>query len=108
MYRNLAELESEGQIRRMSREGSREVYYQYTGSEACKDSLHLKCKKCGRTFHMDEEETRTLLDAIDRLEGFTVDRGDTVLYGVCQDCREPENTECKTNHELELENHDET
>ena len=88
VYRNLAELEAEGQIRRASREGSREVYYQYTGSEACKDSLHLKCKKCGRTFHMDANGAEQLLGVVEKAEGFAVDKGDTVLYGVCELCQD--------------------
>lgn len=88
VYRNLAELESEGQIRRMSREGSREVYYQFTGSDACRDSLHLKCKKCGRTFHMDASGAEQLLGVVEKAEGFAVDKGDTVLYGVCEICQD--------------------
>lgn len=88
VYRNLAELEAEGQIRRANREGSREVYYQYTGSEACKDSLHLKCKKCGRTFHMDANGAEQLLGVVEKAEGFAVDKGDTVLYGVCELCQD--------------------
>ena len=88
VYRNLAELESEGQIRRMSREGSREVYYQFTGSDSCRDSLHLKCKKCGRTFHMDTAGAEQLLGVVEKAEGFAVDKGDTVLYGVCEICQD--------------------
>ena len=88
VYRNLSELEAEGQIRRMSREGSREVYYQFTGSGACRDSLHLKCKKCGRTFHMDANGAEQLLGVVEKTEGFAVDKGDTVLYGVCELCQD--------------------
>lgn len=93
VYRNLSALEQDGTVRRVAKAGSREVFYQYMKAEECKDHLHLSCKKCGKTFHMDEDETEALLASIARLDGFTVDRGDTVLYGVCDSCAE--NAKCK-------------
>ena len=36
---------------------------------------------------MDEAETEALLGSIAKLDGFAVDRGDTVLYGVCEACQ---------------------
>ena len=88
VYRNLSALEQDGTVRKVAKSGSREVFYQYMKAEECRDHLHLSCKKCGKTFHMDEAETEALLESIARLDGFTVDRGDTVLYGTCEDCRE--------------------
>ena len=43
VYRNLSDLEKEGKIRRVSKSGTREVYYLYTDSDSCKDCLHLSC-----------------------------------------------------------------
>lgn len=90
VYRNLSALEQDGAVRKVAKSGSREVFYQFMKAEECKDHLHLSCKKCGKTFHMDEEETAVLLDSIARIDGFSVDRGDTVLYGTCEDCRNHE------------------
>ena len=87
VYRNLAALEQDGTVRKMTKSGSREVFYQYMKAEECQAHLHLSCKSCGKTFHMDEAETEALLESIARLDGFTVDRGDTVLYGVCESCQ---------------------
>ena len=87
VYRNLSALEQDGAVRKVAKGGSREVFYQYLKAEECRDHLHLSCKKCGKTFHMDEAETEALLDAIAKLDGFTVDRSDTVLYGVCSECK---------------------
>ena len=88
VYRNLAALEQDGTVRKVAKSGSREVFYQYMQAESCKAHLHLSCKKCGKTFHMDEAETEQLLQSIARVDGFAVDRADTVLYGVCDDCAE--------------------
>lgn len=88
VYRNLGGLEAEGKLRRASKGSAREVYYQYTDADACKGSLHLQCKKCGRTFHMDSSGAEQLLGVVEKAEGFAVDKADTVLYGVCEICQD--------------------
>jgi len=88
VYRNLAELEAEGRLRRAGKGGSREVYYQFTDADGCKGRMHLQCKRCGRTFHMDAAGAEQLKSVLERSEGFALDKGDTVLYGVCEVCRD--------------------
>ena len=88
VYRNLAELEAEGLVRRADKGGSREVYYRFVGADECRGSLHLQCKRCGRTFHMDADGAEQLKAVLERAEGFALDKGDTVLYGVCEVCRD--------------------
>ena len=87
VYRNLTELENEGRLRRAGRAGSREVYYQYTGAAGCQGCLHLSCRECGRTFHLDPACARRLVSEVQEAQGFAVDRSETVLYGVCERCR---------------------
>ena len=86
IYRNLAALESAGLISRFAREGSREASYQYTQAEQCRNCLHMICTRCGRAFHA-EPETADRLQAALSAGGFWLDRGKTVLYGLCGDCR---------------------
>ena len=43
IYRNLTALEGAGFINRFTKEGSREIYYQYIQSEHCRDCIHLIC-----------------------------------------------------------------
>ena len=87
VYRNLSAMEEEGSVRRVSKQGSREVFYQYLDAGKCREHIHLSCKKCGKTFHMDAEQTEALVQSIAALDRFAVDRGDTVLYGVCEQCQ---------------------
>lgn len=87
VYRNLAEMETEGAVRRKYSGAGREILYQYVGAKACKGSLHLSCKQCGRTFHMTTSGAEQLLRDVANTEGFAVDKRDTVLYGICEDCR---------------------
>lgn len=88
VYRNLSSLEEEGKIRRVSRNGSREVYYQYIGNEHCRDCLHLSCEKCGKTFHMNVSGAKKLVENVALAENFAVDKSNTVLYGICKACQE--------------------
>ena len=52
VYRNLAQLEAEEQVRRSAKSGSHEAFYQYLDAKGCKGALHMSCVKCGKTFHM--------------------------------------------------------
>ena len=90
VYRNLAALEQAGQVRRLSKSGAREVFYQYAGAEHCRDCLHLSCKKCGKTIHMNADEAERLIQSVAVRDGFAIDKTDTVLYGVCGDCQKEE------------------
>lgn len=87
VYRNLSALEEEGLLKRSVREGTREVFYQYIAAEECKDSLHLSCQVCGKSIHLGDAEAELLLDSTLKSTGFQIDKTETILYGVCADCR---------------------
>ncbi len=87
VYRNLAELEAEGLVRRSASNG-REASYRFVGAEACRGCLHLSCKRCGRTFHMDAGSAEQLTQVVAKTEGFALDKSDTVLYGLCEFCQD--------------------
>ncbi len=88
VYRNLTALEAEGKVRRVAAPGSREALYQFADADECRNSLHLSCTKCGRTFHMALPDTVLLETSLAQNEGFAIDKSSTVLYGTCGDCRE--------------------
>lgn len=87
VYRNLAALEADGKVRRGTGTG-REACYQYIGADECRGCLHLSCTRCGRTFHMERPRTQLLIERVARDEGFSIDRSETVLYGLCKACQE--------------------
>ena len=97
VYRNLAALEEEGRVRRISRGSGREIYYQYTDTESCRAHLHLLCKSCGATYHMDKEDADQLIETLARHEKFLIDTVDTVLYGTCEACQIRERLKAKNN-----------
>ncbi len=88
VYRNLAELEKRGMVIKATSSGSNKALYKYIGSEECRDHLHLECSNCGRVFHLKLAATNTLIDGVMCDANFRVDRAATVLYGLCEKCRE--------------------
>ena len=87
VYRNLADLEEEGLLKRRTLQGSREIHYRYLGKGSCAEALHLSCKVCGRTIHMSSQETEFFVRTIAANDRFFLDRHETVLYGTCRNCR---------------------
>ena len=88
VYRNLADLENEAKIRRCTKSGTQEAFYEYIAADHCKDVVHMKCVKCGRTFHMTEQNAAMLAEFLAQNEQFGLDRNSTVLYGTCSQCKE--------------------
>ena len=87
VYRNLSALEKAGKLQRISRKDSREVYYRYTAFDKCRECLHLSCKKCGKTFHLSSSGADKIIDALSDTENFSLDKSDTILYGICGSCK---------------------
>lgn len=87
VYRNLADMEREGKLHRVMGGGSREVIYRFSGSHTCSQSLHLSCKKCGKTVHMQQQLADALVESVAANDDFSIDKGETVIYGVCSSCR---------------------
>ena len=71
----------------MFRGGSREVIYRFSGSHVCSQSLHLSCKKCGKTVHMQQQLADALVESVAANDDFSIDKGETVIYGVCSACK---------------------
>ena len=86
VYRLLAKLCEDGEIRRLPREGERGSYYQAIPDETCLGHLHLKCSKCGKLINLEEAESRRI-SAIALENGYVIDTKLTMLYGVCEACR---------------------
>lgn len=87
VYRNLAALEEEGKVTTYSKGGSRKVYYRYIDAADCRSHIHLSCRRCGKTYHMDAPSTENLVSSVEEKSGFSVDRSSSVLYGICGTCR---------------------
>lgn len=85
VYRNLSELSSSGMITKNAGE-KREAVYRFSGASECKNRLHLCCSVCKKTVHIDNETAEKIKTALSD-DGFGLNISDTVLYGVCPDCK---------------------
>ncbi len=86
IYRNLSDLEAEGKVRRTSQNRKREVYFQYIDAKHCKDSLHLNCQRCGRSYHLSTELAEVIIKGLASSEDFQINKANTVIYGICSSC----------------------
>ena len=86
VYRNLSELESEQKIKRVTKAGSKESFYQFYDNSECKNHIHLSCTKCGKIFHLESAQTEKLVSEVEATDGFEISRGETTLYGTCREC----------------------
>lgn len=84
VYRIVDSLEKEGKVRRTGSIGRR-TQYQYSGS-LCPMHMHIKCRVCGKTEHLDGATTEAIRKAVDDLLGFET-LTTTVLDGLCGECR---------------------
>ena len=86
VYRLVSALAREGIVRRIIDDETREITYQLVGGGECAEHLHLKCRTCGRLFHLDQDTSHTLGDRLLFGFGFELDEG-TLLLGRCRQCR---------------------
>lgn len=85
VYRLLSELVESGTLKKIPDARGHHFSYQYIGTSACVDHLHLKCTVCGRLIHLDHETTELLERRLKRTSGFILD-DTTLLYGTCAVC----------------------
>lgn len=82
IYRFLKLLESKESVRTEIRNHTK--YYQYISNE-CASHFHLKCKKCGKTIHLDCSSFDNVNKHIKEKHGFNLDYN-TIIYGMCDNC----------------------
>ena len=88
IYRQLEQLVSEGQMRKYVVESSSAACFEYIGArQGCARFIHCKCGKCGKILHIDQSEIQEMTRLLEERSGFRMDSAQTVLYGVCGDCR---------------------
>lgn len=92
IYRNLERLTEQRTLLRFR--NGREDVFQYSGQEhRCQEHLHIQCGKCGRMVHLEGPAMQQFSAAVAQECGFSLACGESILYGLCQDCREREKDE---------------
>ncbi|MBQ8026944.1 MAG: transcriptional repressor, partial [Clostridia bacterium] len=91
VYRMVSKLHQEGVLRRFETEGMSSFVYQFVEqNEACEHHFHLKCADCGKIIHMECHELEKVKKHIEAEHGFSIGVKNSMIYGICQDCRSGE------------------
>ena len=92
LYRQLSLLLEEGTVRKFRDDTQAAYVYQYVACGACSHHFHLKCLNCGKLEHLDCVLSDQLLSHIRTDHNFIIDRGRSILYGLCAACHTNEST----------------
>lgn len=88
IYRHLGDLCREEAVRRFQDTSGRGSLYQYVGQACdCHARFHEKCMQCGSIRHLECGDAEGFVAHLLSVHGFAVDRGRSVLYGLCSACR---------------------
>ena len=74
-------------IRYVSGQGAQAAYQYVEQGKGCCDHLHLQCVKCGRIYHLDCAFMKEISEHIEKDHGFELQCRNSVLYGICKDCK---------------------
>ena len=92
VYRHLEKLIKAGCVRKYIVDEGSSACYEYIGEEKhCHEHYHLKCSLCGKLLHVKCEYLDEVSAHILGHHGFVISPEKTVLYGICEDCREDKN-----------------
>lgn len=83
IYRFLKLLEEKNCVRTEIKNHTK--YYQYISND-CMTHFHLKCKKCGKTIHLECNSFDNVNKHINEKHGFILDHN-TIIYGTCEKCK---------------------
>ncbi len=89
VYRNLDAMTRDGVLMKYSDPNTGAASYKYAGEEGgCLGHLHAKCTECGKLVHLDCSFMHDTLEHAQREHGFFLSCEQTILLGVCAECRE--------------------
>ena len=86
IYRNLDRLVEEGELHMCIAKDGNHAMFEYRSCGNNCDHIHMQCMKCGKTFHMEDEEEESLLKSLIYKNGLCLDEKETVLKGICHAC----------------------
>nr|WP_297171493.1 transcriptional repressor [uncultured Agathobaculum sp.] len=82
VYRNLNQLVSQGEIRRVSVPNGADRYdFNLT------DHYHVRCSQCGKVYDVYMPRPENLIDRVEDASGVDVQRYDILFEGVCPACK---------------------
>lgn len=87
VYRTISRLCQAGRLRRYAPHESGEAA-RYQHNPCAHSHLHIRCVQCGALEHLTCGEAEAFARHLGQHHGFTLDEGQTILYGRCAACRQ--------------------
>ncbi len=88
VYRHISALCRDGVLQKFRNEKADRNVYQYVGEHCdCGSHFHEKCLRCGSLRHIDCDDSLAFARHLLTEHGFSVNCGQSILYGVCAACR---------------------
>ena len=87
VYRYLELLAEQGSIRKYQNVRGVTQYQHVPEQLDCEHHFHMMCSKCGCLMHVDCKLMTTLAKHLMEDHGFKLDPRETILVGVCEECR---------------------
>lgn len=86
VYRTLELLEELGLVKHAHLSHGAPTYH----AAAAPEHVHLVCRGCGQVAEVPTGAVASLVDQLDRNEGFAADVGHLTIFGTCRECRNHE------------------
>lgn len=87
VYRFLELLAEQGDVRKYQNAQGITQYQHVEDVSNCDDHFHMMCKECGNLIHVDCNLMHSMAEHLFRAHGFMLDPRETILRGLCENCR---------------------
>ena len=89
VYRHLDKLIKQGLVRKYIADEGQSACFEFIDNHGnCASHYHLKCSECGRLLHVECGYLDEVANHVLEHHGFVISPEKTVLYGICEKCRE--------------------
>lgn len=88
IYRNLEKMTENGNLIKYKSASDDRCLYQYVKPESdCGHHLHMQCRKCSKIIHMECDFMKQFSGNIEEKYGFSIECNNSLISGVCGECR---------------------
>lgn len=88
IYRNLERLEKEGRLITYKSTTSDSTMYQHVAEhQNCHKHLHMRCRECGKIYHLEGELVDQFSKQITEVYGFVLEPQASSVIGLCLNCQ---------------------
>ena len=89
VYRYLNRLSRENRLLKFTDSKTQKSVYRFVGVDSgCDEHIHIKCVSCGRLMHLECDFMQDNKSHLAEEHGFLLRCYGSILYGLCEDCRE--------------------